>query len=134
MPWAAKRPCKGGCGVLVVAGFCDECRSKGKAREHRPGWRCLYDARWRKASKAWLERHPVAVDIFGDHGGRVFAAEVVDHKIAHKGDRGLFWDPNNWQGLTKRDHDRKTALEQRGLWPPKICEGLPEAGVSAEAQ
>jgi 5-methylcytosine-specific restriction protein A len=27
----------------------------------------------------------------------------------------LFWDSDNWQGLTKADHDRKTALEDGGF-------------------
>jgi hypothetical protein len=61
-----------------------------------------------------LKKHPLAVDWFGDHGGRVYAAELVDHIVAHKGDKALFWDSDNWQGLTKRDHDRKTALENSG--------------------
>lgn len=44
------------------------------------------------------------------HNGVVYLAEVVDHIIPHRGDMKLFWDPNNWQGLTKADHDCKTAL------------------------
>lgn len=56
----------------------------------------------------------MAVDWFGYHGGREFGAEVVDHIIPHKGDKKLFWDSGNWQGLTERDHDRKTAIESSG--------------------
>lgn len=39
-------------------------------------------------------------------------ATVVDHIIPHKGDYELMWSPWNWQPLTKRAHDRKTATEQ----------------------
>lgn len=39
-------------------------------------------------------------------------AVVVDHIIPHKGDHELMWAPWNWQPLTKRAHDRKTATEQ----------------------
>lgn len=74
-----------------------------------------YGSRWQKASDGYLRAHPIAVDWFGDHDGRVFAAEVTDHIVPHKGDMKLFWDSDNWQGLTKRDHDRKTAYENSGL-------------------
>lgn len=39
-------------------------------------------------------------------------AVVVDHIIPHKGDYELMWAPWNWQAITKRAHDRKTATEQ----------------------
>jgi 5-methylcytosine-specific restriction protein A len=39
-------------------------------------------------------------------------AYVVDHIIPHKGNQELFWAEWNWQPLTKRGHDRKTAKEQ----------------------
>jgi 5-methylcytosine-specific restriction protein A len=67
------------------------------------------------SSKAYLRAHPLAVDYFGSHDSVVMLAEVVDHIIPHRGDMKLFWDPTNWQGLTKVDHDRKTALEDGGF-------------------
>lgn len=39
----------------------------------------------------------------------------MDHKIPHRGDAALFWDPNNWQAMSKPCHDRKTALEDGGF-------------------
>jgi 5-methylcytosine-specific restriction protein A len=87
----------------------------GKGREERlTSAQRGYGAKWQKASRAYLLAHPIAADWFGVHGGRVYAAEVVDHIVAHKGDMGLFWDSGNWQGLTKREHDKKTALENSG--------------------
>ena len=59
--------------------------------------------------------HPLAVDWFKEHDGHVMLAEVVDHIIPHRGDMMLFWDSRNWQGLTKADHDRKTATEDSGF-------------------
>lgn len=117
MPFAPKQPCKTpGCAALVDAGLCPSCIDKGFAKEDRPtSTQRGYGYRWQKASKAFLARHPFAADYFGEHNGRVFRAEVVDHIIPHRGDMTLFWDPNNWQGLTKADHDRKTALEDGGL-------------------
>jgi 5-methylcytosine-specific restriction protein A len=104
------------CGALVVSGYCDACRAKGAGREVRKtAAQRGYGYRWQKASQAYLKAHPIAVDWFGEHNGRVFAAEVVDHIKPHKGEMKLFWDPSNWQGLTKADHDRKTALEDGGF-------------------
>jgi 5-methylcytosine-specific restriction protein A len=41
--------------------------------------------------------------------GKSVLATVVDHIRPHRGDRRLFWDRANWQGLCKRCHDAKTA-------------------------
>jgi 5-methylcytosine-specific restriction enzyme A len=116
-PFASKTPCRG-CHRPIHGSFCEDCRSRGAARETKPEWHRLYDARWQRASKAWLAANPVAVDWFGDHGGRVYRAEVVDHITPHRGNLELFWDQDNWQGLTKHDHDRKTAYENScsGRW------------------
>jgi 5-methylcytosine-specific restriction enzyme A len=122
--WAvvAKQVCanRPECQVLVDRGYCDGCRAKrgiaspGEAARPTANQRG-YGYRWQKASAAYLEAHPIAVDWFGEHGGRVYAAEVVDHIVPHHGDMKLFWDRKNWQGLTKSDHDRKTALEDGGF-------------------
>ncbi|WP_328203649.1 hypothetical protein [Brevibacillus nitrificans] len=47
--------------------------------------------------------------------GNVGAATVVDHIIPHKGDKELFWDQKNWQGLCDSHHSRKTAKEDGGF-------------------
>lgn len=40
---------------------------------------------------------------------------VADHRIPHRGDRGLFWDEDNLQCLWKPHHDRdKQAAEKQG--------------------
>lgn len=113
MPSLAKRACSTpGCAPRVDAGFCESCRSKGAGADDRPNANARgYGRRWQKASKAFLRAHPFAVDIFNRHNGRIYPAELVDHIIPHRGDMVLFWDANNWQGLTRADHNRKTALE-----------------------
>jgi phage terminase small subunit len=63
-------------------------RNRLSSSERGYGWR------WQKASKAYLRANPFAVDWFKRHGGRVYAAEVVDHIIPHRGDRArsrTFW-------------------------------------------
>jgi 5-methylcytosine-specific restriction enzyme A len=115
MPFAPKKPCaRRGCGALVDAGYCPACASKQSAirdRDRGTSTERGYGYRWQKASKAFLRTHPIAVDYFGEHNGRVFPAEVVDHIIPHCGDMALFWSVSNWQPMTKAEHDRKTALE-----------------------
>lgn len=115
MPFAAKTLCRGKCGRPVKGGYCEACRAKGAARTEQSANHALYNYRWQRESKLYLQQHPIAVDYFGEHNGRVLLAEVVDHKIPHRGDLKLFWDHSNWQGLTKADHDRKTALEDGGF-------------------
>jgi 5-methylcytosine-specific restriction protein A len=100
----------------VSGAYCDACRAKGAAKEQRPSSAGRgYGYAWQQASKAYLRAHPLAVDYFHEHKGRVMLAEVVDHIIPHRGNMNLFWDRSNWQGLTKADHDRKTATEDGGF-------------------
>jgi 5-methylcytosine-specific restriction protein A len=47
--------------------------------------------------------------------GLLVAAQVVDHKVPHRGDTVLFWEHTNWQSLCKRCHDMKTATEDGGF-------------------
>jgi 5-methylcytosine-specific restriction protein A len=62
---------------------------------------------------AWLEANPIYRLERWDVSR---PATVVDHIVPHKGDHLLMWAEWNWQPLTKRAHDRKTATEQaRGL-------------------
>jgi len=71
-----------------------------------------YSAEWDKKASAYLEAHPVCVGCRGI--GLVVPATVVDHIIPHKGDRRLFWDSNNWQGLCTWHHNSiKPELERR---------------------
>jgi len=107
-----------GCGEIVAAGvtYCvdhDRTVERDRSMSHESRkWHKLYDRKWREAAALYLSRHPLcsacgSVRI-------VTAAQVVDHIIPHKGDRSLFWDRSNWQGLCKRCHDVKTQGE--GAW------------------
>ena len=118
MPTAPKKPCaRPGCAALVDAGFCPSCSSKGFGKDSRPSAAVRgYGHRWQKASKAYLRQHPLAVDIFKNHGGRLYRAECVDHITPVTGpDDPNFWRVSNWQGLTLADHSAKTVLEDGGL-------------------
>jgi 5-methylcytosine-specific restriction enzyme A len=70
-----------------------------------------YGARWRRARRAFLTRHPLCAACQGH--GRLMPATTVDHVVPHRGDQALFWDQANWQSLCRRCHDAKTAREGR---------------------
>ena len=91
------------------------------------GYKHLYSYRWQKASKAFLAKHPLCECPHCD-GGRIRTtlATVVDHKVPHRGDRGLFWDRDNWQPMGKACHDSyKARLERSGTVPGAGLDGVP---------
>lgn len=104
MPFAAPHPCGyPGCQNLVRGrprcpaheGRND--RRRGTAHERG------YDARWRKYRKGYLAEHPLCVSCRQE--GRVTPATVVHHKVPHKGDQVLFWDPSNHEASCAPCHD-----------------------------
>jgi 5-methylcytosine-specific restriction enzyme A len=120
MPLMPKRPCsQPGCGVLTSSGRCDAHRKQAQKQADAARGSSTqrgYGARWQKASKAYLQAHPLCVCPECKAGElRVTAATVVDHIIPHRGDMKLFWDNTNWQSMGKTCHDRKTAAEDGGF-------------------
>lgn len=69
-----------------------------------------YNYKWQKARERYLLENPLCV--YCDRLGRVTAASVVDHVIAHRGDMTLFWDQSNWQPLCKPCHDSVKQAEE----------------------
>ncbi len=118
MPLKAPTPCRHpGCAALLTQpGYCDKhLQSFRRQQDSRRGSAASrgYGSRWRKARAAYLARHPLCAQCA--RKGRIAGASVVDHVIAHKGDRALFWDIANWQPLCKPCHDAKTAREDGGF-------------------
>jgi 5-methylcytosine-specific restriction protein A len=72
-----------------------------------------YGARWRRIRKNHLAGEPLCRECKSMN--KITAATVVDHIIPHKGDRVLFYAPDNWQSLCKGHHDIKTATEDGGF-------------------
>lgn len=79
-------------------------RARGSAHERG------YDARWRKARLAYLAEHPLCA--WCEAKGRVTAASVVHHRVAHRGDAALFWDEANWEALCAPCHDVDAQREE----------------------
>ena len=108
MPRRPRVPCgHPGCPALVEPGtkFCEKHKPL-HPEVTRPATKRGYGSRWQKASKAFLQSHPLCAECMKQ--GRYTKATVVDHIVPHRGDQKLFWDRSNWQPLCKACHDRKT--------------------------
>ena len=113
MPTKPNVPCKHpGCAALIEPGkkYCEAHRAL-HPEEVRSAAGRGYGSRWRKASKRFLEAHPLCEEC--KRQGRYVKATVVDHIEPHRGDPKLFWDEGNWQALCKPCHDRKTGKSDR---------------------
>lgn len=76
-----------------------------------------YTYAWQKARLFYLKQNPLCVECAGK--GVVEPAVDVDHIVPHGGDKELFWDRSNWQGLCRSCHSKKTATEDGGFGNPK---------------
>ena len=108
MPKHPKRPCRyPGCPNLCESGtYCPEHSAESPDRLRGSATERGYDAKWRRARKRFLQRHPLCANCLSQ--GVLTPATVVDHIVPHRGDHRLFWDEQNWQPLCKACHDRKT--------------------------
>ena len=86
----------------------------------------LYDARWQKAARLYLEAHPLCVDCL--RRGIKTRAAVVDHIVPHRDEPKRFWNPRNWQPLCKPCHDVKTARQDGGFGRAPSDRPLPGGG------
>lgn len=124
MPDRAWRPCArsyAGCPNLTKGTYCEECEPKfGKAAQDRARGSAAsrgYGRKWQVESQAFLREHPFCMceECRVKPEEERDLSEVVDHITPHCGDQKLFWRRSNWQAMSKRHHDRKTALEDGGL-------------------
>ena len=109
MPYTPRHPCAvPGCPNLTERKYCEAHADRQRQDNRRPQ-NDIYNRRWRKVSKLFLAAHPLCVEC--QRQGKLTPATVVDHIVPHRGDPQRFWDENNWQGLCKPCHDRKTLTE-----------------------
>ena len=103
--------------AVCVAG--DRCsaalprHSAGHGRMDKGGGDRLtaYGRKWQRMRALYLQTYPLCV--MCQSLGQVVQANVVDHKRAHKGDPGLFWDRANWQALCYSHHNSVKQSEDR---------------------
>lgn len=113
MSYKPKVPCKHpGCSELIPAGhkYCEKHRAM-HPEEVRSAAGRGYNRAWQKASKAFLQKHPLCVQCIKE--GRYVKATDVDHIVPHRGDERLFWDEDNWQPLCHKHHSQKTRREDQ---------------------
>lgn len=111
MPTRAPRLCD--CGKTVAFG--DRCPCKAGADRDR---KARFDAKrptssqrgytgaWDRARADYLRAHPFCVRC-----GK--PAEHLDHIKPHRGDKAIFWDKTNWQGLCQYHHNSAKQREER---------------------
>ena len=105
------------CGHRIAAGAACPCQQRRKAEveKARPSARQRgYDARWQRETAEFLALPQNRYCACGC--GR--RANMVDHKIAHKGDPVLFWARSNWQPMNRRCNSRKAASREGGFGNP----------------
>jgi 5-methylcytosine-specific restriction protein A len=116
MPWSAPRHCPHG-HPPFTGRRCPACAAAFKVASdaRRPSARARgYTAEWYRESRAFLrlpENRLCACAC-----GR--AADMVDHRIAHKGDQRLFWDRSNWQPMARGCNSRKAIREEGAFGNP----------------
>ena len=74
----------------------------------------LYTYRWQQARLRFLQEHPLCAMCLKRSPPIIEAADTVDHVVPHKGDEALFWEESNWQAVSKRCHDSRKQLLERG--------------------
>lgn len=114
MALKALHPCnRAGCHNLTRERYCDKHAAEAVAETPRESSsKRGYGYRWQVESKQYLAAHPWCAQC--EREGRTTAAVLVDHKTPHKGDKHLFWNKSNWQGLCWSCHSKKTAKEDGG--------------------
>lgn len=121
MPWSAPKHCPAGHSPYQGR-HCPVCAAarKAAADARRPSARARgYDSKWQRESKAFLARPENRHCACGC--GQL--ADMVDHRIAHKGDMRLFWDRGNWQPMARGCNSRKAIKEEGAFGNP-----IPERG------
>ena len=117
MPISPKRTCNHpGCPNTSHKSYCEqhhielEQRRLDNSRSYEQGRGTStergYNWQWRKERAVYLKANPLCVHCKAK--GIVKPATELDHIIPHRGDKQLFDDKDNRQGLCKPCHSKKT--------------------------
>lgn len=98
-----------GCRTLVASGRCAEHQRRRDARQYYPAPIAAWysSAAWRRLRAEVRREQPFCRPC--RLAGRKSLSTQVDHVVKHHGDRALFFDKANLQGICASCHLRKTA-------------------------
>jgi 5-methylcytosine-specific restriction protein A len=98
---------------------------RAQRSEQAQAYRGLYNTRqWRETRRLQLMRHPLCERCLGR--GYTRQATEIHHRKAHKGDWGLFLDPENLESLCASCHNSEAQQqEKRGYSKLVGPDGLP---------
>lgn len=96
-----------------------------KTNSARYRYHNLYASRqWRALRINQLQNNPLCAFCLSQN--LIVSASIVDHVIPHKGNKALFFQPDNLQSLCKLCHDKtKQILEKRGVFIGTDISGAP---------
>lgn len=109
------------CPNVVESGRCEKHERAKRLRERRFTSSTLaesddryyppvnYGRRWQLVARTFLSAHPFCSAC--EAKGLLTVSTQCDHRIPHRGDPSLFWDPENWNPLCAECHSTKTARE-----------------------
>lgn len=92
-------------------------KARLKERDQNVEWRSWYGTeRWKKLRRqVWARDHyrcqKTGVLCIGKYPAD--NSPVADHKIPHRGDPVLFWDPENVETVSKAYHDSEKQKQER---------------------
>lgn len=99
-----------GCGVKVTGGRCPA-HTQGEAQRPNQDVRRWYrTARWAALRQHKMNENPLCLDCYAF--GHIEPWTDLDHRIPHRGDPALFWDPHNLEGRCHACHSAKTRRGQ----------------------
>lgn len=126
-PYRPSRPCPGkgkkyhSCPNLIRGSerYCPDCQAVAdkesakydQARDQMEERQWIHSPRWRRASKAFLDEHPLCAEC--ERQGRTTAAILVHHSVPHCGNYELFWNEDNWRSSCGPCHEAVHKHERR---------------------
>jgi 5-methylcytosine-specific restriction endonuclease McrA len=101
-------------------------QQRSRQRDETQPWRAWYKtARWQKLKQMIHVRDMYVCQRTGVLCVGKYPADnspVANHKVPHRGDPKLFWDPDNVETIAKSVHDsevqreEQASLQMRGCW------------------
>ncbi|MCV0381769.1 HNH endonuclease [Nitratireductor sp.] len=92
-------------------------KGRDRKRSKDQPWRAWYKtARWERLRQSVFVRDQFTCQRTGalcTGKGNHPATPVANHKVPHRGDPALFWDPDNLETVTKQVHDSIIQREER---------------------